>query len=76
MEKTMDRKKEQRQLSKMIDVFWNTDYFFQAKHVMMGNRRTMLMMNSLYIPFGALMLVMYDKALINYKNKFQKIYPK
>jgi len=45
--------------------------FDKAKHVMMGNRRTMLMMNSLYIPFGALMLVMYDKALINYKNKFQ-----
>ena len=28
---------------------------------MMGSRRTMLLMNGMYVPFGALMLVMYDK---------------
>jgi len=44
--------------------------FDKAKQVMMGNRRTMLLMNGMYIPFGALMLVMYDKAIINYRNKF------
>jgi len=43
--------------------------FDKAKHVMMGSRRTMLMMNGMYIPFGALMLVMYDKAIINYRRK-------
>jgi hypothetical protein len=38
---------------------------FQAKLAMMGSRRTMLLANGLYVPFGALMLVMYDKALLN-----------
>merc|ERR1712131_496368 len=37
--------------------------FDKAKHAMMGNRRTMMMVNMLYVPFGALMLVMYDKAM-------------
>eukprot|EP00088_Acartia_fossae_P042561 TRINITY_DN4471_c0_g1_i1.p1 TRINITY_DN4471_c0_g1~~TRINITY_DN4471_c0_g1_i1.p1 ORF type:complete len:167 (-),score=18.64 TRINITY_DN4471_c0_g1_i1:86-586(-) len=45
--------------------------FDKAKQAMMGSRRTMLMMNGMYIPFGALMLVMYDKALINYRNKIK-----
>jgi len=39
--------------------------FDSAKHAMMGSRRTMLMVNGLYVPFGALMLVMYDKAMEN-----------
>ena len=44
-------------------------YFFpEAKHVMMGSRKTMLMMNGLFIPFGALILVMYDKARMKYKK--------
>jgi len=43
--------------------------FDKAKLAMMGNRRTMLLVNGMYVPFGALMLVMYDKALINYNNK-------
>jgi hypothetical protein len=42
---------------------------FQAKQAMMGSKRNMLLMNGMYIPFGALMLVMYDKALINYRIK-------
>jgi len=42
--------------------------FDKAKHVMMGSRKTMLMMNGLFIPFGALILVMYDKARIKYKK--------
>ncbi len=40
-------------------------FALQAKLAMMGSRRTMLMMNGMYVPFGALMLVMYDKALLN-----------
>lgn len=42
--------------------------FDKAKHVMMGSRKTMLMMNGLFIPFGALILVMYDKARMKYKK--------
>ena len=30
---------------------------------MMGSRKTMIIVNMLYVPFGALMLVMYDKAM-------------
>ena len=37
--------------------------FDKAKHAMMGSRRTMIIVNMLYVPFGALMLVMYDKAM-------------
>ena len=29
----------------------------------MGSRGTMILVNMLYVPFGALMLVMYDKAM-------------
>jgi len=35
----------------------------KAKHAMMGSRKNMLIINGLYVPFGALMLVMYDKAM-------------
>lgn len=35
---------------------------------MMGSRRTMVMVNMLYVPFGALMLVMYDKAMTKVTN--------
>jgi len=37
--------------------------FDKAKQAMMGSRRTMILVNMLYVPFGALMLVMYDKAM-------------
>ena len=37
--------------------------FDKAKHAMMGSRKTMIIVNMLYVPFGALMLVMYDKAM-------------
>ena len=37
--------------------------FDKAKQAMMGSRRTMVFVNMLYVPFGALMLVMYDKAM-------------
>lgn len=37
--------------------------FDRAKHAMMGSRKTMMIVNMLYVPFGALMLVMYDKAM-------------
>lgn len=43
--------------------------FDKAKLAMMGNRRTMLMANGLYIPFSAMMLVMYDKALERINRK-------
>jgi len=48
--------------------------FDKAKQAMMGSRRTMVMVNMLYVPFGALMLVMYDKAMVktidtHYNNK-------
>jgi hypothetical protein len=39
---------------------------------MMGSRRTMLLANGLYVPFGALMLVMYDKALLNIINHMKR----
>lgn len=42
--------------------------FDQAKLAMMGNRRVMIMAGALYVPFGALMLVMYDKALLKYHS--------
>ena len=37
--------------------------FDKAKLSMLGSRRTMLLVSGLYVPFGALMLVMYDKAM-------------
>ena len=44
--------------------------FDRAKLAMMGgSRRTMVFANLMYVPFGALMLVMYDKAIIKYKAK-------
>lgn len=43
--------------------------FDKAKLAMMGNRKTMLMAGLLYVPFGALMLVMYDKAMANLEVK-------
>jgi len=39
--------------------------FDQAKLAMLGSRRTMMLVSGLYVPFGALMLVMYDKAVNN-----------
>ena len=39
--------------------------FDKAKLKMMGDRRTMIFANGLYIPFSAMMLVMYDKAMQN-----------
>ena len=44
---------------------------FQAKLAMMGNMRTMILANGMYVPFGALMLVMYDKALHNTLNQIK-----
>ncbi len=37
--------------------------FDKAKKAMMGSTRTVLFANALYVPFGAMMLIMYDKAL-------------
>jgi len=34
-----------------------------------GDRRAMIMAAALYVPFGALMLVMYDKALIKWDSQ-------
>ena len=42
--------------------------FDKAKHAMMGSRRTMMFVNMMYVPFGALMLVMYDKAMTKVVN--------
>eukprot|EP00092_Neocalanus_flemingeri_P006685 GFUD01007220.1.p1 GENE.GFUD01007220.1~~GFUD01007220.1.p1 ORF type:complete len:177 (-),score=43.65 GFUD01007220.1:877-1407(-) len=38
--------------------------FDKAKLAMLGSRRTMVLVSGLYVPFGALMLVMYDKAMV------------
>ena len=43
--------------------------FDKAKFAMMSSKRTMFLVSALYVPFGALMLVLYDKALINYRKK-------
>jgi len=43
--------------------------FDKAKLAMMGSRKTLLAVNGLYVPFGAMMLVMYDKALLKYHNQ-------
>ena len=43
--------------------------FDKAKHAMMGSRKTMILANSLFVPFGALILVLYDKALLKYENE-------
>ena len=37
--------------------------FDKAKLKMMGDRRTMIFANGLYVPFSSMMLVMYDKAM-------------
>ena len=37
--------------------------FDKAKFHMMGSRRTLMFANGLFIPFGGLLLVMYDKSL-------------
>ena len=42
--------------------------FDKAKLTMLGNRRTMVLVSGLYVPFGALMLVMYDKAVVRMCN--------
>ena len=42
--------------------------FDKAKLAMLGSRRTMVFVSGLYVPFGALMLVMYDKALLRLKH--------
>ena len=39
--------------------------FDKAKLEMMGSPRAVVFANSLFVPFGALLLVMYDKALQN-----------
>ena len=41
--------------------------FDTTKRVLLGSRRNMLLVSSLYAPFGALMLIMYDKAVEKYK---------
>ncbi|XP_075242490.1 uncharacterized protein LOC142337233 [Convolutriloba macropyga] len=46
--------------------------FDKAKLTMMGSRRTMLLANALYVPFGAMILVMYDKAFTNWMRKRNK----
>ena len=43
--------------------------FDRAKMALMGSRRTMLFVSALYVPFGALMLVMYDKASVRLDSK-------
>ena len=44
--------------------------FDTAKRDMMGSSKTVLLANSLFVPFGALILVMYDKAVLKFeKNK-------
>ena len=43
--------------------------FDRAKMSLMGSRRTMLFVSALYVPFGALMLVMYDKASLRLNSK-------
>lgn len=42
--------------------------FDKAKGAMMGSSRTLILANSMYVPFGALILVMYDKAVIKLNN--------
>merc|ERR1739847_254464 len=37
--------------------------FDKAKLAMMGSRRTMIFANAMYVPFGAMILVMYDKSI-------------
>ena len=37
--------------------------FDKAKQALLGSRKTLVLVNMLYVPFGALMLVMYDKAM-------------
>jgi len=37
--------------------------FDKAKQSLLGSKRTLVFVNMLYVPFGALMLVMYDKAM-------------
>lgn len=39
--------------------------FDKAKREMMGSRKAVIFANSLFVPFGALILVLYDKALQN-----------
>ena len=43
--------------------------FDKAKKTMMGSSRTLILANSLYVPFGAMILVMYDKAVIKLNSK-------
>lgn len=48
--------------------------FDKAKLDMLGSTRTVIFANSLFVPFGALLLVMYDKALENdFCAKIKKI---
>ena len=43
--------------------------FDKAKGKMMGSPRTLILANAMYVPFGALILVMYDKAVIKLNLK-------
>ena len=47
--------------------------FDKAKLAMMGDRKTMVFASLLYVPFGALMLVMYDKALPKLQERVDKM---
>ena len=46
--------------------------FDQAKRDMMGSARTVAMANFLFVPFGSLILLLYDKAISNQKSKLDK----
>ena len=43
--------------------------FDHAKHTMFASRKVMLAANLLYVPFAALMLVMYDKAVFKFVSQ-------
>lgn len=43
--------------------------FDKAKLSLMGSRKTMMIANGIYVPFSAMMLVMYDKATIRFYEK-------
>ena len=43
--------------------------FDKAKVAMMGSRKTLIFANMLYVPFGAMILVMYDKAVHNFASR-------
>ena len=47
--------------------------FDQAKKEMLGSPRNVIFANSLFVPFGALILIMYDKAIQTQTNKMKTL---